>query len=500
VGAETATTATPHNGGPLGGGACPEMPNPVRPVIPGTAGLTGYRYNVAMTDLGRMRVQMVAGIGVVVTVAVGSVLTKDNPSPWVSALGTAPVFLLAFGVAIAMLLTLVRGARRPRLATTGSGYAPKLIVPLPLLITFVAVSTTDFLALGGFGRHIWFMLPLAVTLACVVLRLTWACWRFPMEFFPGGVRIRWMGLRRTIPWDALQPDRPVVTRQNGAVALVVIRPDLVVEQGRPWLGGPGSRQRPLLPALRHPAMASGAIRWYVEHPDLRAAMVGASDVDLLATTWSLESPPPAEATPTPAVGATERPRAPVTRSVRVAVRLTYLAVAIAVVSAAAAIVAAFALRVNLAAADEAYEALHPGLPPSPPGDVTFSLSFGLDDEVRTLAIGALAAAIVIGSVAVGLARFARRGSRAAQVILAFFAGIFGTFNIFPVSLSPLSDLAAQETTGSVLHTWLALHDLEAFVMLLLGVVILFLLISAINSDPTPDSDLAVTSNSVTPPG
>jgi hypothetical protein len=106
------------------------------------------------------------------------------------------------------------------------------------------------------------LVGLVISVVVVALRA-----RPRVELTPQAVRVREALGSRTVPWEALRPGLPV---PGGwlSVTLTVDRRDLVVRRGLVW-----GRPRIEVAFVRvHPWVLADAIRYYVDHPDRRAAI------------------------------------------------------------------------------------------------------------------------------------------------------------------------------------------------------------------------------------
>lgn len=120
----------------------------------------------------------------------------------------------------------------------------------------------------------------ALTLSAVCMAvLSWP--GLALELTPEGVRHRAGYLSGEVPWAALAqgPQRPAPG--DDWLALLVARPELVVRRG--WALGLDSATRVFLPLGldTHPWLLADAIRWYVEHPEHRAAIGTQAEHDRL---------------------------------------------------------------------------------------------------------------------------------------------------------------------------------------------------------------------------
>jgi hypothetical protein len=89
-----------------------------------------------------------------------------------------------------------------------------------------------------------------------------------LELTPPAVVVYGLLGARTLPWDALRPEPPALGARWRAVRLTVDRPELVV-----GTGVSGKRAMATLTFARiHPWLLADAIRYYVEHPEQRAAI------------------------------------------------------------------------------------------------------------------------------------------------------------------------------------------------------------------------------------
>jgi hypothetical protein len=92
---------------------------------------------------------------------------------------------------------------------------------------------------------------------------------------PGALVVTDIFGTRRYPWDALRPGLPVWPDSRRTLRLTVDRPDLVTRTGLPvtvnWVA--------LQAAHVHPGFAADVIRFYVDHPDRRAALGTRAEYD-----------------------------------------------------------------------------------------------------------------------------------------------------------------------------------------------------------------------------
>ena len=120
--------------------------------------------------------------------------------------------------------------------------------------------------------------------ASAVVAAIFAARGMTFRLTPDGIEQRLPLFRRLIPWAALAPGGPPPPRAKpviNAIELAVTDPSLIQQSG--GVLGAGTPQRPYVPHHTpvHPWLLAGAIRWYAEHPEHRAAIGTQAEHDRL---------------------------------------------------------------------------------------------------------------------------------------------------------------------------------------------------------------------------
>ncbi|HZM79337.1 MAG TPA: hypothetical protein VFC19_26700 [Candidatus Limnocylindrales bacterium] len=215
------------------------------------------------------------------------------------------VLLVAASVAgFKALQTLVRISdirRRPAaFAVSGGGFHARLVFPQDVYVMFMLVllGANVAILLHTFqdpdpAIHIlaWVQLGLVTVMGALSVAfavLAWSMGTSAVELTPEGVMARTLWDRRTIPWEALAPGGPPRPGpRNGRIRLAFARPELV-RRGRFRVPGKGDWITAQLDV--QPWLVADAIRWYVEHPEDRAAIgTEAEHARLLAALGAAEA-------------------------------------------------------------------------------------------------------------------------------------------------------------------------------------------------------------------
>jgi len=152
---------------------------------------------------------------------------------------------------------------------------------------FLLGICVDFVLPHGSGIRADWAGALALLGIAVIVAFTYfavrPAWRGNvLDLTPTGIVYRTPFTDRVVPWDALEPGEP--TRRpvrSGLLQLAVTRPELVTQAG-PSLGESGKRRLWLPMDFNvHPWFLTDAIRYYVGHPDSRAAIGTEAEHDRL---------------------------------------------------------------------------------------------------------------------------------------------------------------------------------------------------------------------------
>lgn len=256
----------------------PPTQAPVVSVMPAPAGANADRLRVTAA-------LVLAAAGVTATLA------EDASHIWLHLLfGPGLLLLTLASVLVATVLAMRRPWGRPALlvrpgegrlrAMAGPGFS-WFVAGEILLLTGVAVPMVDREPLRGTGAPtgpsryplIAVSVGLTVLAAVVIVVLVAAVFngRPRIDLTPAGIEIRETFGRRTVPWAALAPGTPARQPFPRKVVLTVTRPELVQRRGLVR----GSAAAPVLDLAWlnvQPWFLADVLRWYVDHPQERAAL------------------------------------------------------------------------------------------------------------------------------------------------------------------------------------------------------------------------------------
>jgi hypothetical protein len=399
--------------------------------------------------------------------------------------------LAVVGLIVYGAVALVRRRRPPRLVPSRSGLGLEPDVPLGFTAAIILLVLSTFgdrvvevwREVGALGDDGMIFLDVVFAAVMTILHTVWAAvlalhvavaWRgFAVEVTPEGVVVRAPLYRRLIPWAALAQGGP--PRQPAgpkSVTLAVARPELVRQRGLPLFCG--TREWPDVPAGRHAWLLADVIRWYVNHPEDRAAIGTEAERDrMLAAlreevkTAPVAAPTGAPVAPSRATGMpapSERPK-----RVRTAQVLVHVTVGFALLIAAVDLILTIALRSDLLAAERA-SAEH--MPAPPDGAVGFSTETAA--FAGGTAISVLIAVVILGATALALARAFARGNNDARIGLAIVAGISAALALCPCgSMFGPEQLSAA---GTLLNVWAGAKVLAGFATAASAAMVLVLLL------------------------
>jgi hypothetical protein len=216
-----------------------------------------------------------------------TVFTERVPGSWLDfLLGPVPL-LLALSAAVTAVLAVRRPWQRPallvwpgqgRLRVTASPGFGWFVAGEVLLLTGVTLPVVDRELFHGLGVPAGpFRYPLvaiavvqAVLAAVAILVIVAAVFqgRPRIDLTADGIEIRETLGRRTVPWAALMPGTPARQPSARRMVLTVTRPELVRRRGLV--------RRALVLELVwlrvQPWFLTDVLRWYVDHPQERAAL------------------------------------------------------------------------------------------------------------------------------------------------------------------------------------------------------------------------------------
>jgi hypothetical protein len=437
----------------------------------------------------RSRLIIVTGAVVFVALAALSTWARPRHDWWNDAAFGLLIWAVVGVVVVAAVFGLASLRGRPRrLVMTGTSFAPEPAIPpglLGLIWMCIAAQQADTASrlwtstepgrYADYGFIVVASVMVGLICALGIAALVWAWRGFVVELTPEGVIQRMPLFRRTIPWEALAPGGPAeLPPPNKRVYLVSSRPELVTQRGLPLMQG--ERERPILTVDRHGWLVARAIRHYVEHPADRAAIGTPAGYDRLQAALAIA--PPASPLPTvPAYGtvAPYVPTLPVRpRLIRVAAILVYVGVGLAVLSAAADLIFTIVFRDRLLAAERAIA----GYIPPPPDDADVSGSFSTDTVsfARGSAVAVLLLTVVLGVIAVVLARAVVRGSDRARIGLAVMSGVYAGLALCSAA-TPVLSLASEPAAGTFLNIWAGAGLLHSVAAAGVGTAVLILLLN-----------------------
>jgi len=358
----------------------------------------------------------------------------------------------------ALVVVLVEGARsmyrltgfyrRPAAFTVTSGqfrspvlYSPAVTVMLVLVLLGlnIAMLLDEFTDPNQtLGVLDWIMLGLVYFTAVVVLPLAVLAWSMAtsgVALTPEGVVWRALWYGRTIPWEALSPGGPLRPGSNEVhMRLVFTRPELVRRRGLRLLDRP---DRLTTQTEVHPWLLADAIRWYVEHPEHRAAIGTEAEHARLVSAVGADVPRQPVSPP--------EPPPPV---VRTAIRLGFAGVAFGLLTAVLDVALVFGFEDRLKAHARAVgerEVRDFGVEPV---DWESSVSFSQDWLVTVLLSMVLAAAAALACI-----RLLKRGNEFGRIglaVVSIAAAGWATMLCFDVALEPPPDLASLFIAVTVL--------------------------------------------------
>lgn len=232
---------------------------------------------------GRLRVTA----ALVLAVACATANLAGDPShTWLYFLFGPGVLLLALAsVLVATVLAMRRPWGRPALlvrpgegrlrAMAGPGFS-WFVAGEILLLTGVTVPMVDGQLLhrpAASTSYDFLDVGLAVLAAVLIVVLAAAVFqgRPRIDLTPSGIEVREPLGRRTVPWTALAPGTPARQPFPRKVVLTVTRPELVQRRGLVR----GSAAAPVLDLAWlnvQPWFLADVLRWYVDHPQERAAL------------------------------------------------------------------------------------------------------------------------------------------------------------------------------------------------------------------------------------
>ncbi|PWU53733.1 hypothetical protein DLE60_05475 [Micromonospora globispora] len=211
-----------------------------------------------------------------------AVFTERAPGSWLDLLlGPVPL-LLALSAFVTAVLSARRPWRRPALLVWPEDGRLR-VTPAPgfgwfvageiLLLTGLTVPVVDGQMLhdpAASASYDFLDVGLAVLAAVLIVVLAAAVFqgRPRIDLAPAGIEVREPLGRRTVPWTALAPGTPARQPSARKLVLTVARPELVHRRGL-------VRRAPVLELtwLRvQPWFLTDVLRWYVDHPQERAAL------------------------------------------------------------------------------------------------------------------------------------------------------------------------------------------------------------------------------------
>lgn len=356
----------------------------------------------------------------------------------------AAVVVIATISGLLAVARMVEIRRRPAAFTVSGGrFIARLVFPPDLfaMVMFVLLGMQIGLMVRNFQDPDpvvqilgWVEFGVVVfigTLTVAFAVLVWSMATAGVELTPEGVMTRTVWVRRTIPWESLATGGPLRPGPRDArIRLVFDRPELVRRRG---FRLPGRGDWITTQVDMHPWLVADAIRWYVEHPEHRAAIgTEAEHARLIA---ALGAGGPVVSTP-------EQPPA-----VRGAIRFAYAGAVFGPLTAIADVVLVFAFSDRLKAhAVEVgeREVREFGVEPS---DWASGVLFTQFWHVAALVLIGLAAAVAVLSI-----RFLKQGNqvgRVALIVVSAAAVVWALVPCFEVAGDPPPGLQALFLTVAV---------------------------------------------------
>jgi hypothetical protein len=161
-----------------------------------------------------------------------------------------------------------------------------VIIGLTLEGWWPAGSRPKLGASFGWLTAVALLVALAVYLAMNALRGS------GLRLSPDGLIVQTALSHRLVPWDAIKPNTPQrALLRTPLLTLQIARPEQVQRSGPVF--GSGRIIRIPLDFNTHPWFLTDTIRWYVDHPDDRAAIGTAAELDRLQRTLTVSERPAA---------------------------------------------------------------------------------------------------------------------------------------------------------------------------------------------------------------
>jgi hypothetical protein len=230
----------------------------------------GTRETVMYREIVRRRRPLLIAAAVV-TVALGLVAAAG--AELVAALIS---FVLVFGLFV-LALAALRWRRPAELEIKDSAFVT-LVHPQPI------VSAVAFTLLGGNlvqddvadaldGDAAVLNTTLAVAYILLIAMLWYLTWSPPnLRLTPGGLDMRRAFGSCFVPWEALDPARPISPERGTRLALRVVRPELVTRRGL-------VSSSYVVDSGTDPAFLTAVITEYVAEPERRVAIGTAAELD-----------------------------------------------------------------------------------------------------------------------------------------------------------------------------------------------------------------------------